>query len=229
MIYQKDIIAASKLSKIASKDACLRLVKRMITDGEIIRHNDKQSHNAVYFSEADALKVQAALTAEAERRLTSLQPAAAGKEPQSPEPATVPEAPDSPKAIPEPGPEPEPERDTSTTEPKTIKQLAVAPGPEKRTPSKKAKKSTPDPEHSKLQEKIKGLSKSAWLYVGAGALLLLAFGWYRAHRKTAPMTHVDDTHAPADKDLHQQPQKIQPRAIFDADQLERWNEIFKGT
>jgi len=229
MIYQKDIIAASKLKKIASKDVCLRIIKRMISDAEIVRHNDKQSHNAVYFSEADALKVQAALTAEAERRLTSLQPAAAGEEPQSPKPVTVPESPDSPKATPEPGPEPEPERETSTTEPKTIKQLAVAPGPEKRTPSKTAKKAVPDPAPGKLQEKIKGLSKSAWLYVGAGALLLLAFGWYRAHRKSSPATDADSTYAPVEQGPQPQAQTAQPRAIADADQLERWNEIFKGT
>jgi len=222
MIYQKDIIAASKLKKIASKDVCLRIIKRMISDAEIVRHNDKQSHNAVYFSEADALKVQAALTAEAERRLTSLQPAVAGEEPQSPEPATVPEA---PKEV----PDEEPEAEALGTEPKTIKQLAVAPGPEKRTPAKKAKKSTPDPEHSKLQEKIKGLSKSAWLYVGAGALLLLAFGWYRAHRKSSSVTDAESTYAPVDKDPQPQAQTAQPRAIADADQLERWNDIFKGT
>jgi len=222
MIYQKDILAASKLKKIASKDVCLRIIKRMIADGEIIRHNDKQSHNAVYFSEADALKVQAELTAEAERRLTSLQPAVAGKEPQSPEPVTVP---DSPKAT----PEPEPERETSTTEPKSIKQLAIAPGPEKRTPSKTAKKAVPDPAPGKLQEKIKGLSKSVWLYVGAGALLLLAFGWYRAHRKSSPVADAESTYAPVDKDPQPQAQTAQPRAIADADQLERWNDIFKGT
>jgi len=234
MIYQKDVIDASKLKKIASKDACLRLVKKMLTDGEIMRHKDKNLHNAVYFSETDAEKVQAALTIEAERRLTSLNPAPPEEpEPQPPAPAAASEEDEELKqphghklsVTPPDGLEVEEPAPEGGAEPKTIKQLAIAPGPKKRTPSKKAKNSAVDPDTPNLQEKIKGLSKSVWLYVGAGALLLLAFGWWRAHRKIEQDIDAHLEHFEPDKPTPTE--QTGPPVVSDKVMLERWNNNFK--
>lgn len=228
MIYQKDIIDSSKLRQISSRDTCYRIIRRLVADGTIKRHKDKARQNSVYYSDKDARIVQAALTAEAERRLASLQgpaqPAAASTEPPEPE-ATEPKPAAAPEETPEEeAPEPSPE---SKAEPKSISQLAIAPGPVKRTTSKKTAKK-PEPvakEKTKLQEKIKGLSKSVWFYVGTGALLLLAYGWWRARRNRSPVTDTSYDYVSEPPTETGTPTR---QTLTDAEQLRKWNDTFKG-
>ena len=76
-IYQKDIIDASQLRQIASRDVCYRVVRKLVTDGKIVRHHDKTKKNSLYFTEPHARIVKEALDAEAQRRLSSLESGAA--------------------------------------------------------------------------------------------------------------------------------------------------------
>jgi len=220
LIYQKEMVDSSRLRQIASRDVCTRIIKRLVLEGKIVRQHDTKHHNAIYFNAEHGKIVRDAFEAEAQLRLTSLAPAAA--EPETPEPlepavASEPEEGAKPKGSEEPAPK------LPKEEPKSLKQLATAPGPEKRTPAKKVVEPT---ESAKQEKKGIALSKSVWLYVGAGALLLLGFGWWRAHRGVSLIVrdHFDTAHPAAPPTT----EPLQPRQTTDKEQLARWDRIFGG-
>lgn len=216
MILQRDIIQQCNLSKVASVDACRRIVKNLVDQGHVERHKDKKNHNAVYFSEPHGEAIKAALEAEFQRRqalLATSEAAAAGDDEETP---------------PELGPNEDPAgkrtqerlKEKAEAQPTGIKDLAAAEGPKKRTPAKKEGAKPP----TKKREAFK-FPANLWIWLAVGGVLLLGVGWWR--QRQARATDIATAYTPPpDQTNNGLPQP--GFTLSDTEQLKKWNGVFEG-